>query len=182
MPIEILTDVFGFLPRTDLNNDMFVNKKWHGVIKGGGKRLPQCQELCMHVNEPQNGPISVEFANCEKLVRLLASSHKSEKNIRLLSVFSKSNGKLNQEMKMTMFELLKVHGTPEFSVLKNCIIGEPGFSGRFEDFEKSIGRIVELVGQKLPMKQFNYDFMDHEPEEEIEDLLQFRDNYSSITF
>ena len=74
VPKEVLLDVLGFLPRLDLNDDMFVCEKWHLLIKGAGAKLPQRQEVSMRVD----GPLSLELSNGRKTIQVMEGNDNSD--------------------------------------------------------------------------------------------------------
>ena len=76
VPRDIMLDVFGFLSRKDLNDDLFISKGWYLFIEGAGKHLPQRQKITMDIhNSPLDirnrlRPFMVDFSNGEKTIRL----------------------------------------------------------------------------------------------------------------
>ena len=60
-------------------------------------------------------------------------------------------------------------------VLKNCIVDNQSYLGRFEDFEKQYQRIYHMAGQKIPFKCFEFVCSHTE-------LARFKENYSSLFF
>ena len=87
----------------------------------------------------------------------------------------------NQDVKKSVF-LDEDQENEDISVLKNSMVAEHFFRGPFGAFEARFRRIVALVDQKIPMKQFEFDFMDHHPADELRDLARIRDHYLGIIF
>ena len=77
--------------------------------------------------------------------------------------------------------LVEGRDNKEIFVLKNCIVADYSFQGTFRVFEARFRRIVALVGQKVPFKQFGYDSTDR-PTEELNSLARFREAYSGLFF
>ena len=53
IPDEVLENVFKYVPRTDLDGKVFMDRTWR-VIEGGGKRLNQNREVEFEYASEQN--------------------------------------------------------------------------------------------------------------------------------
>jgi len=169
VPPEILMTTLGFLPQMDLNNDMLVSKAWHNLIKGGGKQLPQLQEIRIDAIHHRRNVFMVDFSIDGKTVRL--TEGKALQN----------EGIARNTLRTAQKKILFVEGREdvEFSGLKNSIVAEFKFLMQMVRFEEIFQKIKNLLGgQILPIKTVEICFdirADH-----MQELSHFRDNYSSI--
>jgi len=160
VPREILTTIFGFLPRKDLNNNLFVSKTWRKIIENSGKQLPQRQEIEMHIPDQHNGAFYVDFSTDEKIVSL-------------------TEGKAYNTRRFAQNNILVVGGRKdvEFLGLKNCIV-ESHMCHNVVQFVEIFSRIKDLMGGHLvPIKEFCLYL--HGEEDPLQALSHFRYNYSS---
>ena len=129
IPDEVLTDILGFLPAIDLNNDVIVSKKWCKIIERRGKGLDHLQKLGVRFYNHENEPFWMELMNGQKTVHV-AEGEETKGSLVLKNGIVKDVVGLNRD----------------YSV--NRLLGTPvTVEGLFQ-------KITKLVDQKIPVLIF----------------------------
>jgi len=124
-----MLDVLGFLPRKDLNDDLFISKEWRSIIEGAGKKLPQLLEVDISARYERSDD-SFYIANGVKTFLL---TEDSEGNAEVLK---------NCLVKEAVFR---------------TSLGPSGDGNSYESYlKKFMNAINVLGGQPMKIKKFSY--------------------------